>query len=125
MEDLNLTDLNTYQNWVWDTTSPLTKEMESPGMLAWALLGLGAEVGETQELVEKSLRKGTLLDVDKLEDELGDVLWYLTAVANAVDLSLDDIMHNNISKINSRIEDAKSITEEGEDRESRSDSEEG
>lgn len=100
---MNESDLSIYQNWVWDTTSPHVISMETPGMLAWAMLGLAAETGEVTELAEKSLRKNKPLDVAALEAELGDVLWYITAIANAADISMDDVMHYNMSKINERI----------------------
>lgn len=73
--------------------------------LHWALLGLGAEMGEVQEVVEKALRKKGGLDdddLDKLHDELGDVLWYLTAVAIIIDSDLEGILSSNVYKLQER-----------------------
>jgi NTP pyrophosphatase (non-canonical NTP hydrolase) len=68
----------------------------------WALLGAGAELGEVQEVVEKALRKkGTLDDDDleKLHDEIGDVIWYLTQAILLIDSSLEGVIQSNVDKL--------------------------
>jgi NTP pyrophosphatase (non-canonical NTP hydrolase) len=70
--------------------------------LMWALLGAGAELGEVQEVVEKALRKkGTLDDDDleKLHDEIGDVIWYLTQAILLIDSSLEGVIQSNVDKL--------------------------
>ena len=68
-------------------------------------LGLCGESGEVAEKVKKHLRDGTSLD--ELKKELGDVLWYISAIASDLKLSLDDIAETNISKLTSRLERGK------------------
>ncbi len=40
----------------------------------------------------------------KLKDELGDVLWYISACADELELSLDEIAQFNIEKLAARHE---------------------
>lgn len=51
-----------------------------------------------------------------IKKELGDVLWYLTALANELGLSLEEIMEANYTKLMKRKEQDK-IKGSGDDRE--------
>ena len=66
------------------------------------LMGLAGEVGEVTEPVKKNLFHGKPLDLDKIKAELGDVLWYLTAVADTMGFHLEDIAHHNADKLAKR-----------------------
>lgn len=76
--------------------------------IIYPTLGLGNEAGEVQGKVKKVLRDkdGNFDDESKkaIADELGDVLWYLTAVADDLGFSLDTIAQMNITKLTSRRE---------------------
>lgn len=104
---MDWTDLEIYQKFVEDNSSKMvmgTGQLE----ILWASSGLAAEAGEVSGVCEKALRKsGVILPEheDKLFDELGDVLFFLTAVCNAIDVSLDRVMEYNMSKINQRQEE--------------------
>jgi NTP pyrophosphatase (non-canonical NTP hydrolase) len=74
-------------------------------MLVWNALGLAGEAGEAAELVKKAVLHGHGLDVDKLAKELGDVLWYVAALATTAGLSLGAIMAANIDKLQTRYPD--------------------
>ena len=59
-------------------------------------LGLCGEAGEVAEKIKKHMRDGkTLFGVGL---ELGDVLWYISALANDLEISLNDIAEQNIEK---------------------------
>lgn len=60
--------------------------------------GLPGEVGEVCEKLKKYVRDGTL-DTAALCLELGDVLYYLTCIAAAFDLTLDQVMLANRAKL--------------------------
>lgn len=97
------TSFDIYQDFVYTMSSKKPDDM-----VAWAILGLTSEVGEVSAVLEKAWRKQGYLDeaaIQKLFDELGDVLWYLAAVANSLDFSLDDIMMHNINKVNLRMKE--------------------
>jgi NTP pyrophosphatase (non-canonical NTP hydrolase) len=74
--------------------------------LFYTALGLMGEAGEVAETVKRVIReKGSMADQetkDTLEKELGDVLWYVSQLANELGLSINDIAEKNIKKLMSR-----------------------
>jgi hypothetical protein len=64
------------------------------------LLGLAGEVGELLSEYKKHLRDGAAhqLFKSRVEEELGDILWYVAAVARRFGLRLDQVAANNLSK---------------------------
>lgn len=66
--------------------------------LAYVALGLTGESGEFAEKVKKLIRDGTF-DRRLAAKELGDVLWYLTAAANELGYSLQDVAEMNAVKL--------------------------
>lgn len=70
--------------------------------VAVAGMGIAGEAGEVAELLKKHLGHGHALDVGRLSKELGDVLWYVAALATLHGLSLDDIACWNIAKLRER-----------------------
>ena len=68
--------------------------------LAYTTLGLAGEAGEIANKVKKVIRDGR--STDGISDELGDVLWYLAAVANELGADLGDIANNNLKKLADR-----------------------
>jgi NTP pyrophosphatase (non-canonical NTP hydrolase) len=71
-------------------------------MLVWNALGLAGEAGEVAELVKKGVFHRHSIDRTKLEKELGDVLWYASALCTALGLELGEIMQINIEKLKVR-----------------------
>lgn len=70
--------------------------------LAHIALGLAGEAGEVADLVKKSQYKGRVLDVEHLVEELGDTMWYLTAMTDHLGANLTDIAYSNIRKLEER-----------------------
>ncbi|MCA1839957.1 MAG: nucleoside triphosphate pyrophosphohydrolase family protein [Gemmatimonadaceae bacterium] len=72
--------------------------------LAYPVMGLTGEAGEIANKVKKIYRDG--LDGSEIRDdikaELGDVLWYLAALATEFGLDLADVATANIRKLESR-----------------------
>ncbi|MFG3490008.1 nucleoside triphosphate pyrophosphohydrolase family protein [Streptomyces sp. NPDC047972] len=68
------------------------------------LLGLAGEVGSLTTAYKKRLRDGPAYEQGKhqLREELGDVLWYVAALAHRFDLDLDDIATASLEKIKDR-----------------------
>ena len=72
--------------------------------LPYLSLGLMNEAGEAGGNVKKYLRgdyNDTVLK-SKLRGELGDVLWYLTMLADAVGVTLEDVAAENLRKLYDR-----------------------
>lgn len=69
-------------------------------------LGLAGEAGEVSEKIKKLIRDDDSIVTDRkreeLKEELGDVLWYVAAVAAEFQLSLSDIADANIEKLRLR-----------------------
>jgi NTP pyrophosphatase (non-canonical NTP hydrolase) len=70
--------------------------------IVYPMFGLIGEVGEISEKLKKILRDGKELDLENMKKELGDVLWYLTALAEDFALTLEDIAYTNVNKLESR-----------------------
>ncbi len=74
--------------------------------LEYPTLGLAGEAGEVANIVKKIQRDhdGILKDEirAKLKDELGDVLWYISACADELDLTLTEIAEFNVEKLAKR-----------------------
>jgi NTP pyrophosphatase (non-canonical NTP hydrolase) len=67
-------------------------------------LGLAGEVGEVANKIKKHYRDLTPLDREELAKELGDVLWYVSALASDLGVSLGYVATENLKKLNSRKE---------------------
>jgi NTP pyrophosphatase (non-canonical NTP hydrolase) len=67
-------------------------------------LGLSGEVGELCNKVKKVYRDGAELDRKDLEKELGDVLWYMAALAEDLGIDLGTVAEINLEKLKDRQE---------------------
>ena len=74
--------------------------------IIYPALGLANEAGEVLGKIKKVLRdKEGVFDQESskaIGDELGDVLWYIAALARDLDISLEDIADKNIAKLKDR-----------------------
>ena len=114
IEDFSL-GYNIFQQMVVDTqVYPLDYEILYPA------LGLTGEAGEVAEKVKKWLRDEEVEDIsderrEAIAMELGDVLWYVTALANDIGYDLAEIAAMNMNKLYDR-QDRNVIKGEGDDR---------
>jgi len=87
--------------------------------LLYPTLGLCGEAGEVAEKVKKMVRDdGGVLSNDRrdaLAKELGDVLWYVAALATEAGLDLDAVAEANLQKLLSR-SDRGALHGSGDDR---------
>ena len=65
-------------------------------------LGLTGEAGEVADLIKKSQYIDGSIDWSHLEEELGDVLWYLQALCNVIGFSIEDLAKANVKKLAKR-----------------------
>ena len=98
---MNMTD---YQALAARTINPEQPDKER---LINFVFGLAGESGETIDLLKKIIFHGHDLETnrDKLALELGDCLWYITGIATAAGINLDDIAKRNIEKLKARYPD--------------------
>lgn len=89
-----------------------------PG-IAYVSLGLSGEVGEIAEHVKKAIRDDngviTAERRAKMAKELGDVLWYVAALAHELELGLGDVARANLDKLQTRA-NADKLRGDGDDR---------
>jgi len=65
-------------------------------------VGICAEGGELMEIVKKMIFQGKPWNESNREHliiELGDVVWYIAQVCLALNISMDEVMHTNVSKL--------------------------
>jgi NTP pyrophosphatase (non-canonical NTP hydrolase) len=84
-----------------DLSARTLNASNNEGLILGAL-GLAGEAGEVVEPIKKHLFHGDHLPVPQIAEELGDVLWYVAALATTLGLSLDDIAQQNIDKLMKR-----------------------
>lgn len=70
--------------------------------LLHSAMGLVTEAGEIQDALKKHLFYGRTLDKVNLEEELGDLFWYMAIMADTLGISFEQIMEKNIRKLKSR-----------------------
>ena len=68
--------------------------------VTYPTLGLCGEAGEVAEKGKKNIRYDKSLDGVGLE--LGDVLWYISALADDLGVTLEEVAQANVDKLQSR-----------------------
>lgn len=98
-------DLKTYQAEALQTDQvPGSNEDEFATAVIVPMLGLAGETGQLLSEYKKHLRDGAAhrLFKDRVGEELGDLLWYVSNVASKFGLDLDDIAQRNLVKVRAR-----------------------
>lgn len=113
-------DLNKYKDFVEAVTSEQSQNIESfhnnlsnlhnssvtnLPLLMCGAIGLGSETGEFQEIVKKIVFQGKPLNEDTIfhmKRELGDIIWYWVNACRALDLDPNDVIQENVKKLESR-----------------------
>ena len=83
----------------------------------YAAIGMCGEAGEVSELIKKYAYHGHTMDKEHLARELGDVLWYVSYMADLFGYSLGEIMAMNQEKLAKRYPDGKFDEERSRNRE--------
>nr|WP_302596960.1 nucleoside triphosphate pyrophosphohydrolase family protein [uncultured Cellulosilyticum sp.] len=71
-------------------------------MLLNGALGLSGEAGEVVDIIKKHIYQGHELNKVRIKEELGDVMWYVSELCNAIGIKLSDVMETNIAKLKER-----------------------
>lgn len=65
-------------------------------------MGICGEAGELLDAVKKHVIYGKDLDFKNLREELGDIEFYLQGIRNAMNISREEIIVENIKKLSKR-----------------------
>jgi NTP pyrophosphatase (non-canonical NTP hydrolase) len=77
----------------------------NPSLLLTAAIGLAAEGGEFAEIPKKIFFQGKPFNEDArfhMKRELGDIMWYWINACRALDLDPNDVIAENVNKLESR-----------------------
>jgi NTP pyrophosphatase (non-canonical NTP hydrolase) len=77
----------------------------NPSLALTAAIGLGSESGEFQEIVKKVFFQGKPFNEEirhHLKRELGDIMWYWINACRALNLDPDEVIIENVRKLESR-----------------------
>lgn len=113
-------DLNSYQRFVETVTSIQSNELDAfvasmkttqresgvnMALLMTAAIGMAAEGGEFAEIPKKVAFQGKPMDEDTvfhMKRELGDILWYWVNACRALNLDPNDVVEENVRKLEKR-----------------------
>ena len=116
----NNIDLNKYADFVFAIASMPSRDLTSfidhitqldqdtnvnIPLLMTAAIGLGSEGGEFQEIVKKIFFQGKPLNEENIfhmKRELGDIAWYWANACNALGLDPNDVLAENVNKLQAR-----------------------
>ena len=116
----NQIDLNKYADFVLTVCSDPSKDLNALiehlkeldassnvnlALLMTASTGLGSEAGEFQEIVKKIFFQGKPLNEENIyhmKRELGDIAWYWANACNALGLDPNEVLAENVNKLQSR-----------------------
>jgi hypothetical protein len=76
-------------------------QMISPRLLH-GTMGVDTESGELTDSLKKHMFYGKPLDLVNINEEIGDLLWYIALICNECNFSFEDIMKRNIDKLKAR-----------------------
>jgi NTP pyrophosphatase (non-canonical NTP hydrolase) len=114
-------DLNKYSKFVEQVTSAESNNYDhlqrriielrnaefnfNPSLLLTAAIGLAAETGEFAEVPKKILFQGKPFNEESkfhMKRELGDIMWYWINACRALDLDPNEVIAENVNKLESR-----------------------
>jgi NTP pyrophosphatase (non-canonical NTP hydrolase) len=97
-------EISYYQQEAKNTIQDYIKDKEANKLVPF--LGLIGEAGSVITELKKNMRDGTAYTNynQKLKEELGDVLWYISTIASQNDIDLEEVANLNLTKIKDRFE---------------------
>jgi len=87
-----------------------TKDKDLKTRLDHVITGIVTEGGELSDLMKKLKFYDAKIPRINFLDELGDLLWYLTAAMNCLEVRLEDLIHVNQIKLRKRYPTGFNVT---------------
>jgi NTP pyrophosphatase (non-canonical NTP hydrolase) len=92
-------ELNDYAKWTVNTCAKLDTHKED---ITHMLFGMTTEIGELTDIFKKSLAYGKDIDWVNVEEEIGDLMFYIASFCRINNLDLQEIINTNVLKLESR-----------------------
>ena len=111
-------DSKSNDKYMHKTASLANEGLDVPRIIT-AAMGLAGEVGEFNDIVKKIFFQGKPYNKEnkeKLENELGDIMWYWAQGCMALKLDPYKVLENNIKKLESRYPGGKFTIKSSEER---------
>lgn len=90
---------------------PNDKFSDEEIMQIWTAMGLAGEAGEICDYVKKGIFHRHGIDKEKLQEELGDLMWYVAGLATKFGLNLNIVLQMNYAKLQKRYPDGFKTTD--------------
>ena len=116
-------DLKKYENFVekvtseesndWAYTQARLHELNDKvniSLLMTGGIGLSSETGELNEIIKKCIFQGKPMDDETIfhcKRELGDIIWYWISTCRSLGLDPDEVIEENVKKLESRYPDGE------------------
>ena len=98
-------NIKDYSREVFRTLAKLDKDDTNIHML----LGLVTEVGELADIYKKELAYAKSVDLVNVQEEVGDIMWYLVNFCTNNGLDLEKILDQNVAKLLARYPEKFSV----------------
>ncbi len=95
-------NIKTYSKLIKRTLPDLGSELNNQMHMA---IGASTETGELLDAYKKLFAYNKPLDKINIAEEIGDCLWYLINLCGMLELNIEDILENNIEKLQTRFPD--------------------
>lgn len=103
---MSITTFDEYEEEALKTEMKVPQDLGFRDLVLKNALGCAGEAGEVAEMVKKWAFHGKgPLDKEKFRKELGDVLWYVTALARTQGWTLQEVAQENVNKLVARYPD--------------------
>lgn len=66
------------------------------------VLGILTEAGELADVFKKNLAYGKEIDWINVQEEISDIMWYISGLCNINNFDLEKMLENNIAKLKAR-----------------------
>jgi len=105
--------LENYVKWTGKTCAKLHTHKDD---VTHMLFGMITEVGELIDVFKKDLAYNKEIDWVNVEEELGDLMFYIASFCRMNNLNLEDIILSNVTKLETRYSEKKFSEEEAKNR---------
>jgi NTP pyrophosphatase (non-canonical NTP hydrolase) len=90
--------LNDYVKWTENTSAKLLLTNDEYHML----FGMITEIGELTDVFKKDLAYKKEIDWVNVEEEVGDLMWYIAGFCRINGFNLEEILDKNVAKLEAR-----------------------